>query len=319
MDFKIFTLHPAIFSSFFENSLIARGIKNQIISYQLINWREEFGLGSYKQVDDRAYGGGSGMVLMIDPIFEALKKYKSLGYLIEQTCINKTPQNHELFREDYNIELIYNHLNVTNFGDIFVDSYNTIPHNKQFVDFKKVFPKKRNVTVNLTPKGYTFNQDIAYYLANNFDSVSLLCGRYEGFDSRVSKIVDLELSLGEFITNGGETPAMVMIESIARLTEGFITKTSSVEHDSFSRHNNNYLEQEEFIIGKRKLNSKKSNFEIELEEKDLFIEQKYIEDIMPKIEHPIFTKPQSWRGLNVPDILLSGDHKAIHEWRNNWY
>ena len=72
MDFRIFTLHPKFFDSFTKTSLIARGISKNIISINTIDWREEFGIGSYKQVDDKPFGGGNGMVLMADPIVKAL-------------------------------------------------------------------------------------------------------------------------------------------------------------------------------------------------------------------------------------------------------
>lgn len=69
MNFNIFSLHPKIFESFFDTALIAKGLEKEIFSYQLCDWRQEFGIGNYKQVDSQPFGGGSGMVLQAEPIF----------------------------------------------------------------------------------------------------------------------------------------------------------------------------------------------------------------------------------------------------------
>ena len=78
MLFRLFTLHPDIFQSFVSNSLIARAVSKNIISFELINWREQFGIGNYKQVDDKPFGGGSGMVLMAEPIIQAMEQSGSI-------------------------------------------------------------------------------------------------------------------------------------------------------------------------------------------------------------------------------------------------
>ncbi|NJK71036.1 MAG: tRNA (guanine(37)-N(1))-methyltransferase [Thermales bacterium] len=83
MLFRNFTLHPGFFESFAQTSLIARGIKKNIIQIENVNWRDEFGIGGYKQVDDKPYGGGNGMVLMVDPIYRALQNMmRFLTFLI---------------------------------------------------------------------------------------------------------------------------------------------------------------------------------------------------------------------------------------------
>jgi tRNA (guanine37-N1)-methyltransferase len=125
-----------------------------------------------------------------------------------------------------------------------------------------------------TPAGKLFNQEIALELSKK-KHIVFACGRYEGIDQRVvdhakSKAEVLELSIGDYVLNGGEVAAVVMIEAICRLIPGVIGNSESLADES---HNDGLL------------------------------------------EYPSFTKPQSWRGLEVPEILLSGHHAEIAAWR----
>jgi tRNA (guanine37-N1)-methyltransferase len=290
MNYKIFTLHPGIFDSFWSESLIARGVSEGVISYDMINWREKYGIGSYKQVDDRPYGGGTGMVLRPEPIYQALHNHNSLGF---------TPP--KVGKVNYLIP---------NFR--FQNAYNDV----------KIKPRK--VTVLLSARGYPFKQQTAEWLAESMDEISFVCGRYEGFDIRAHQYVDLELSLGQYVLNGGEVAAMTMIEAISRLVHGFISKTSSVDHDSFSKTQNDYREQEEYVIGKRRLEQlgdkiSSANLKDGSANLNLFDKQRYFDRILPHIEHPHYTRPEEWMDMTVPEVLLSGDHKKIHDWRNNCF
>lgn len=120
----------------------------------------------------------------------------------------------------------------------------------------------------LDPKGETFNQNKAKELSK-LDSITLLCGHYEGIDSRIEKYVDEKISLGDFVLTGGELGAMVIIDAVSRLLEGAITN-ESLSEESFD---NNLL------------------------------------------EYPQYTEPYNFNGDKVPDILYSGNHKAINKWR----
>jgi tRNA (guanine37-N1)-methyltransferase len=303
MKFKVFTLLPQLFESFVSTSLIARAISKNIISINTINWRDNYGIGNYHQVDDKPYGGGSGMVLMADPIFRALSDSDSLGYFANTLDLASDP-------------VIHNKI---------------LPNNSRFYskveDLKNTQSPIKKVTISLTPKGYKFDQKIAKWLTN-FDEISILCGRYEGFDARVSEVVDLELSIGDYITNGGEIPSMVLIEAVSRLLPDFVTKNGSVDHDSYSVSNNDYEENKEYIIGARRLkqltetNSKKLdliNKKPDLQNINLFDEGEYFQKILPFIEHPVYTRPQTWKNLQVPNEAISGDHKIVSKWRKKWY
>ena len=120
----------------------------------------------------------------------------------------------------------------------------------------------------LTPGGKTFNQTRAYSFSREKHLI-LLCGHYEGFDERIKTIVDMELSIGDFVLTGGEVAAMAVVDAVVRLIDGVINK-ESLENESFN------------------------------------------DDLL---DYPVYTKPAVFRGLKVPDVLLSGHHANIDKWR----
>ena len=131
--------------------------------------------------------------------------------------------------------------------------------------------------VILTPAGKTFTQQVAQSFTGA-NHIIFACGRYEGIDARVAEHYQSvknvrvhEISIGDFVLNGGEVAALVMIEAIVRLIPGVIGNPESLAEES---HNE-----------------------------------------MGEVEYPIFTKPASWRGLSVPEVLLSGNHGEIARWR----
>ncbi|MCR4313984.1 MAG: tRNA (guanosine(37)-N1)-methyltransferase TrmD [Candidatus Uhrbacteria bacterium] len=132
--------------------------------------------------------------------------------------------------------------------------------------------KKKTRVIVTAASGKTFTQEDARRLAT-YDQVIFLCGRYEGIDHRVTEhIADEALSIGNYVLTGGELPAMVMIDAVARMVPGVI-EAESLEQESHSTE------------GYR--------------------------------EYSQYTKPEDYKGWKVPEILLSGDHKKIAEWRKN--
>ena len=128
----------------------------------------------------------------------------------------------------------------------------------------------KSLVVLLSPQGETFRQPEAWKLAE-VDQVIMICGRYEGIDERVRlTCVDRELSIGDYILNGGEVGAMVIIDSVSRLIPGVLGGERSAAEDSF----------EEGLL-----------------------------------EYPQYTRPRIFRGKEVPEILLSGNHELIRRWR----
>ena len=133
-------------------------------------------------------------------------------------------------------------------------------------------------TVLLSPRGKQFTQEIAQEYAK-LDSLTLICGRYEGVDQRVAdNLADEELSIGPYILSGGEIPAMVVIETVARLLPGFLGNPESLKEESFSPATGN-------------------------------------RQPVTDVEYPQYTKPADFHGWTVPDVLLSGDHAKIATWR----
>jgi len=138
---------------------------------------------------------------------------------------------------------------------------------KAISTLKSEIPKPK--TILLTPTGKLFNQKMARSLSR-IPHLILICGHYEGFDARVEKLVDEQISIGDYVLTGGELPAAVIVDTITRLLPGVVGKKESIKNESFS--------------------------------KDLF-------------DYPAYTRPEKYRGMRVPKILLSGDHKKIAKWR----
>ena len=203
MKFDVLTLFPEMFG-ILNQSIIGKAIEKELIDINLINIRD-FSKDKHKKVDDTPYGGGAGMVMKPDVVYDA---YKSI--------------------EDRNAKVIY-----------------------------------------MSPQGKTLNQKKVEELAKESHLI-ILCGHYEGIDQRVlDKIVDEEISIGDYVLTGGEIPAMVLIDSVSRYVKGVLNE-ESIQEESFS----NGL-----------------------------------------LEYPQYTRPETFEGVKVPEILLSGHHENIEKWR----
>ena len=132
-------------------------------------------------------------------------------------------------------------------------------------------PKERygGKVILMSPQGVPFSQEIASSLAEE-EELLILCGHYEGFDERIRRLADLELSIGDYVLTGGELPAMVIIDSLCRLIPGVLGEDESHRADSFSEG---------------------------------------------LLEYPHYTRPRTFRGMAVPDVLVSGNHEDIRRWR----
>ncbi|QDT58400.1 tRNA (guanine-N(1)-)-methyltransferase [Stieleria bergensis] len=139
-------------------------------------------------------------------------------------------------------------------------------------DVQKMGPSPGKV-IMLTPQGKRFDQQMAEEFAL-CDRLVLMCGRYEGFDQRVTDILQpTEVSIGDFILNGGEVAAMTIVDSVVRLLPGVLGDENSNIDDSFSSGNR-------------------------------------------LLEFPQYTRPREYRGHQVPEVLLGGNHQAIAKWRS---
>lgn len=125
----------------------------------------------------------------------------------------------------------------------------------------------------MTPRGTRWRQSLARKYSEANHGYIFICGRYEGYDERITTLVDVQLSVGDYVLTGGELPAMTIIDSIVRLLPGVLGGEESAAIESFSDGET--------------------------------------------LEFPQYTRPENYRGMKVPEILLSGNHAAIAQWRQD--
>lgn len=162
------------------------------------------------------------------------------------------------------------------------------PIYKAIKDLKEKVPLRQNLgqeskkqkVILLDAGGETFTQAKARNLSKE-EHLIFICGRYEGVDHRVREhLIDEEISIGNYVLTGGELPAMVVIDSIVRLIPGVLTKEEATKLESYPTQKEN---------GKWKMEN--------------------------RVEHPQYTRPEDFMGWKVPEVLLSGDHKKIEQWK----
>ena len=208
MKFTILTLFPDLIRTVLGESIIGRAQKKGAIDVEAFNIRD-YTKNKQKQVDDYPYGGGSGMVMQCQPIYDCFL-----------TATNDCAQK---------------------------------PH-----------------TIYMSPQGKVLTQEKVKELAQ-YDHLVILCGHYEGVDERVlEEIVDEEISIGDYVLTGGELPACILVDSVARMLDGVLRSEEAFEGESLY----NGL-----------------------------------------LEYPQYSRPEVWNDRQVPEILLSGHHKNIQDWR----
>lgn len=207
MIVDVITIFPGMFDGPMSASIVGLAQERGLLEVRCHDLRD-FTHDRHRTTDDAPYGGGPGMVMKPDPIFEAVEAAQALeddpGYV-----------------------------------------------------------------VFFTPSGAPFSQELAVQLAEK-ERLVFVCGRYEGFDERVLAIADLELSIGDYVLTGGELPAMVVVDAVARHVPGVLGDDESSVEESFAEG---------------------------------------------LLEYPQYTRPQSFRGAEVPEVLRSGDHGRIAAWR----
>jgi tRNA (guanine37-N1)-methyltransferase len=211
MNFHIITIFPKIFDSYFSESIVKRAREKKLIDIKIHNLRD-YTMDKHKTVDDTPYGGGAGMVLKVEPIYECLEKIKS---------------------------------EIRNFSKV-----RPFPSSSKALGISQGQILKNSSKSNLSrvilfsAKGRRYTQVDAKRLAK-YDNLIMICGRYEGVDERVAKyLVDEEISIGEYVLTGGEIPAMAVVDSITRLVPGALGNAESPKDESFSKKN--YLEYPQY-------------------------------------------------------------------------
>ena len=200
----VLTLFPKMLEGPLGESMVKQAEKRGKLQIQ-IHYLRDYALDKRGTCDDKPFGGGAGMVMMIQPIYDCLKAIGGKPWVI-------------------------------------------LP----------------------SPRGKRFNQASAKRLSRKRHLV-FVCGHYEGIDERVyERLIDEELSLGDFVTTGGELPALSFIEAIARLVPGVLGNKTSLESESFSKN---------------------------------------------ILDYPQYTRPREFKKWKVPNILFSGDHALVQNWR----
>lgn len=230
MQFDILTLFPDLIHFYAEESILGRAQQKGLISIAAHNFRDDT-KDRQKHVDDRPYGGGPGMILQVQPIYDCLKKIKALKH-------------------------------------------------------KNITAGKKTKILLMDPAGKKFDQRMAEKFSK-LDRLVLICGRYEGFDARIHKLIDERISVGDYVLAGGELPALTIVEVVSRLIPGVLGNEESLNEETFSFKKNNKIKHSQLTT----FNSQLSK------------------------EYPQYTRPEDFRGWKVPKVLLSGDHKKIEEWR----
>ena len=203
--YNVITLFPNLFDEWMKTGIISNGLDKNILEFQTTNLRD-FGIGNYKQTDDAPYGGGPGMVMMVEPLDNA------------------------------------------------------------------ILNNKADINVFLTPSGSKLDEKTIHDLLA-YDSINIICGRYEGFDQRIIDMHgDYEISIGDAVVSGGEVPAMFLMEALMRRVPGVLGNSESLVNESFTDGTYDF---------------------------------------------PVYTRPEKYKDMTVPEVLLSGNHKEIDNWKNN--
>lgn len=209
MRFDVLTLFPEIFDGYLQQSLLKLAIERSLVDVRLWNIRD-YTDDKHDKVDDKPFGGGPGMLICCQPVFD---------------CVDAVQQD----------------------------------------------GNEPGQLILLTPQGRRLDHQLVTELSEK-KRLLLLCGRYEGFDERIAiGLKPMEISIGDFIANGGEVPAMTVIDSVIRLVPGVLGDETSSKYDSFAESG--------------------------------------------MLEHPQYTRPREFRGMSVPDVLLSGNHEKIERWQ----
>jgi len=210
MRFDVLTLFPGIFGGYLQQSLLKLAIERGLVDVRLWNIRDYTG-AKHQKVDDRPFGGGPGMLLCCQPVFDCVEAVQSSA-------------------------------------------------------------NEPGLLIMLSPQGRRLDQALVTELGTH-NRLLLLCGRYEGFDERIRLgLKPLEVSVGDFVTNGGEVPAMLVIDTLIRQVPGVLGDETSSKYDSFAESG--------------------------------------------LLEYPQYTRPRVFRGMEVPEVLLNGDHEQIAAWRS---
>ncbi len=252
MQFDIVTIFPDFFTGPLDYGIVRRAREAHLMDVRVHDLRA-FTHDRHRTVDDRPFGGGEGMVLKPEPLFEAVESL--LGAAVVGAR-HDVPLQDETERRG---------------GQELVTGGTAI--------------------VLLSASGKLFRQDTARRFAQ-LDRIILLCGRYEGVDERVAEhLATDELSIGDFVLSGGELAAALVMDAVTRLIPGALGNEDSAVNESFSALD---ISTHESVVP----TSHRSPITSHL-----------------LLDFPHYTRPAEFRGWQVPELLMGGNHEEIRRWR----
>lgn len=247
--FTIITLFPEALRPYLDSSMLFKAQDRGIITIEYVNLRD-FGLGAHKSVDDTPYGGGDGMLLRPEPVFAAVESIKAqdeTALTILPTPVGRT-WDQQFARQLAGVD----------------NSLDNIAEKVRKLSLRQDVSPEASDTLLISESGEDLGAPKHYII---------ICPHYEGYDERIMQLVDLPISLGNYVLTGGELAALIIIDSITRLLPGVLGGDSSAVAESFA------------------------------------------DEECQNLEYPQYTKPSDFRGMRVPEVLLSGNHGEIAKWR----
>jgi tRNA (guanine37-N1)-methyltransferase len=242
MRFDIITIFPDFFAGPLDYGIVRRARQAGLIDTQICDLRG-FTHDRHRTVDDRPFGGGEGMVMKPEPLFEAVESLLGADEAPKKSAATRTAP-------------------------------------------------EGTAIVLLSAAGKLFRQDMARRFAK-LERLVLICGRYEGVDERVAKhLATDEISIGDFVLSGGELAAAMVIDAVTRLIPGALGNEDSALNESFSEP-----------AGRDSLNL------------NTHADAATGPSGRGILDYPHYTRPQSFRGWDVPETLMSGNHEEIRRWR----
>lgn len=246
MRFDLITIFPEFFHGPLDYGIVRRAREAKFIDVAIHDLRN-FTHDRHRTVDDRPFGGGEGMVLKPEPLFDAVE---SLIGPVKETQTLGVPA--------------------------------------------------KTAIVLLSASGKLFRQEMARKFCA-LERVILICGRYEGVDERVAEhLATDEISIGDFVLSGGELPAAMVLDAVTRLIPGALGNEDSAENESFSAIHDEPETSEQIPSAPDAVETR------------ITAHEPMNRGIL---DYPHYTRPQNFRGWEVPEILMSGNHEQIRQWR----
>ncbi len=247
MRFDLITIFPEFFGGPLDYGIVRRAREAKLIETHIHDLRD-FTHDRHRTVDDRPFGGGEGMVMKPEPLFEAVE-----SLLGENSAAT---------------------------------------------------PPAETAIVLLSAAGKMFTQEMARRFSK-LRRIVLICGRYEGVDERVAEhLATDEISIGDFVLSGGELPAAMVLDAVTRLIPGALGNEDSVVNESFTSEENEDHAPHARAGGQAAPleGERRTRGEVRAMNRGI-------------LDYPHYTRPPSFRGWDVPEVLLGGNHEEIRRWR----